>query len=255
MPHLSKTRLLLIPSYNTGKIVCDVVREALNVWQPVWVVIDGSDDGSGEQLQNLAASEPGLQVIILEHNQGKGSAVYHGAKTASEKGFTHILTMDADGQHPAEFIPRMMDLASKNPEAMILGEPIFDDNAPALRVHGRKISNFWVNFETLWAGIHDSLFGFRVYPVKDLLAVMNETHFARRFDFDPEVAVRIAWRSMKIINLQVPVRYLSAQEGGVSQFRYFRDNSLLTWMHLRLLSGFVFRFPGLLFRKLKSRHS
>ena len=216
------------------------------------VIFDGSDDGSGEQLQSMAVKEPGLHVITLEHNQGKGSAVYHGAKTAYEQGFTHILTMDADGQHPAEWIPRMMELASDNPQAMILGEPVFDDNAPALRVHGRKISNFWANLETLWLGIHDSLFGFRIYPIKDLLAVMHETHFARRFDFDPEVAVRIAWRGVPLINLKVPVRYLSAQEGGVSQFRYFRDNSLLTWMHLRLLSGFVFRLPVLLFRKLNT---
>jgi glycosyltransferase involved in cell wall biosynthesis len=253
MPQLSKTRLLLIPSYNTGRIVCDVVREALNVWQPVWVVIDGSNDGSGEQLLNMAAREPGLRVIILDRNQGKGAAVYHGAKIASEKGFTHVLTMDADGQHPAEWIPRMMALSSDNSEAMILGEPVFDDDAPALRVYGRKISNFWANLETLWEGIRDSLFGFRVYPVKDLLAVLHETHFARRFDFDPEVAVRIAWRGVPIINQRVPVRYLSAQEGGVSQFRYFRDNSLLTWMHLRLLSGFIFRLPVLILRKLKPR--
>ncbi len=252
MPQLSKTHLLLIPSYNTGKIVCNVVSEALKIWQPVWVVIDGSDDGSDEQLQNMAATEPGLLVVILEQNQGKGSAVYHGARAASEKGFTHILTMDADGQHPAESIPRMMELSRENPEAMILGEPVFDDNAPALRVHGRKISNFWANLETLWEGIHDSLFGFRVYPVKDLLAVLHETHFARRFDFDPEVAVRMAWRGVPIINQQVPVCYLSMQEGGVSQFRYFRDNILLTWMHLRLLSGFIFRLPVLLLRKQKA---
>ncbi len=253
MPQLSKTHLLLIPSYNTGKIVCDVVRKALDAWQPVWVVVDGSDDGSAEQLQNIAADETGLRVIILEKNQGKGSAVFYGAKAAFEKGFTHILTMDADGQHPAEWIPRMMKISDENPEAMILGEPVFDENAPALRVHGRKISNFWANLETLWTGIHDSLFGFRIYPVKDLLAVMQETHFARRFDFDPEVAVRMAWRGLPIINLQVPVLYFSEQDGGVSQFRYFRDNTLLTWMHLRLLLGFVIRLPVLIYRKLTAK--
>lgn len=249
MSQVSKTHLLLIPSYNTGKIVVDVVREALKFWQPVWVVVDGSDDGSGELIQEMAATESGLQVIQLTENQGKGAAVYFGAKIAFEQYFTHILTMDADGQHPAGQIPQIMGLSKEKPEAMILGEPVFDDDAPALRVHGRKISNFWANLETLWAGIHDSLFGFRVYPIKPLLAVMQKTGFARRFDFDPEVVVRMVWQGVPITNVQVPVRYLSEQEGGISQFRYFRDNTLLTWMHIRLLLSFAIRLPKLFFRK------
>ena len=78
---------------------------------------------------------------------------------------------------------------------------------------------------------------------------MESTRFARRFDFDPEVAVRLAWRGVPIANLPTPVRYPSAEEGGISQFRYLRDNSLLTWMYLRLLFGFLARLPHLLSRK------
>ncbi len=247
----SKTHLLLIPSYNTGGIVVDVIKAALQFWQPVWVVVDGSDDGSTELLEKLAQSESGLRVFKHPENQGKGSAVYTGTLAASEQGFTHVLTMDADGQHPANLIGKMMRLSLENSEAMILGEPVFDESAPASRVHGRKISNFWANLETLWVGIHDSLFGFRIYPIKALLEVMDETPFARRFDFDPEVAVRLAWKGVPIINTAVPVRYLSAEEGGVSQFHYLRDNWLLIGMHTRLFFGFLLRVPVLLWRKLK----
>lgn len=248
----SSTHLLLIPSYNTGNTVLNVVKEALENWQPVWVIVDGSNDGSAEALSRLAKVRPMLTVIQLPTNQGKGAAVYAGLSNAAAQGFSHVLIMDADGQHPAAFIQTFMATSLKNPRAMVLGDPVFDKTAPAIRVKGRKISNFWVNLETLWAGIDDSLFGFRIYPVHDLLAVMAATKFARRFDFDPEVVVRLAWRGLAIINKPVPVRYFSAAEGGVSQFRYLRDNLLLTWMHSRLVCGSLFRLPLLIWRRLRA---
>ena len=228
-----------------------MVREALSVWQPVWVIVDGSDDGSREDLEALAQVEPGLTVLQHQQNRGKGNAVYTGIEQAATQGFTHVLTMDADAQHPAAAIKPFMQVSQQNPAALILGLPVFDENAPSLRVQGRKISNFWVNLETLWCGIGDSLFGFRIYPIVALRTVMDQTHFARRFDFEPEVVVRLAWQGMRIINIEVPVRYISAADGGVSQFRYLRDNTLLTWMHLRLLVGFFVRLPMLLRSPIK----
>ncbi len=253
MKSASKTHLLLIPTYNTGPIVLDVVKEALAVWQPVFVVVDGSNDGTAEALQALAASEPHLTVLRHAVNRGKGSAIYTGLKAAEKENFTHILTMDADGQHPVTSIQPFMEVSMQYPWVMVLGEPVFDNNAPAIRVNGRKISNFFGNVETLWAGIHDVLFGFRVYPVKPLFEVMNATPFARRFDFDPEVVVRMAWRDVPAINLPVAVRYLSSEEGGVSHFHYLRDNVLLTWMHIRLIMGMLLRLPVLFWRKLYNR--
>jgi hypothetical protein len=158
--------------------------------------------------------------------------------------------MDSDGQHPAECIPAFMAASRANPDCMILGKPVFDASAPLLRVRGRQVSNTWVNLETLWVGIGDSLFGFRVYPVAPLLAVMQRQHWMRRFDFDPEAAVRLAWRGVCSINIDAPVRYLSTEEGGVSHFQYWRDNALLTWMHSRLFFGFVVRLPLLAWRRL-----
>jgi glycosyltransferase involved in cell wall biosynthesis len=247
---VSSTHLVLIPSYNTGETVYTTVREARQYWEPVWVVVDGSNDGTDKGLMKMAESDPGLKVFVLPHNQGKGSAILHGLRAAIEAGFTHALAMDADGQHPAGMIPQFMSLSQQNPDAVVLGRPVFDASAPALRVRGRKISNWWTNLETLWQGVGDSLFGFRVYPVEPLHDVMKNSPWMRRFDFDTEVVVRLCWRGIQPLNLDSPVRYLRPEEGGVSHFNYLRDNVLLTWMHTRLFFGFLIRLPLLLWRRL-----
>jgi glycosyltransferase involved in cell wall biosynthesis len=249
----SSTHLVLIPSYNTGAQVYATVQAALALWQPVWVVVDGSTDGTAQGLLALAQQDsrlrPHLRVWVLPHNQGKGAAVLHGVLQAQAAGFTHVLTMDADGQHPTDLIPAFMQTSMQQPQSMVLGRPVFDASAPLLRVRGRRVSNWWTNLETLGAGVADSLYGFRVYPVPDLVAVMQGQRWMRRFDFDTEAVVRLAWRGVKPVNLDAPVKYLSAEEGGVSHFRYGRDNVLLSWMHTRLMVEFVLRLPGLLWRK------
>lgn len=251
MPELSRSHLVLIPSYNTGERLFSTVAAARAQWSPVWVVIDGSTDGTGERLAAQAATDPGLRVFQLSKNQGKGAAVLHGLEAAQQAGFTHVLTMDSDGQHPADLIPAFMQRSQQRPETMVLGRPVFDASAPLLRVRGRRVSNGWTQLETLFAGIGDSLYGFRVYPIAALIAVMRRQPWMRRFDFDTEAVVRLAWRGVKPLNIDAPVKYLSAEEGGVSHFRYGRDNVLLTWMHTRLMIEFVLRMPLLLWRRLR----
>ena len=247
----STSHLVLIPSYNTGAKVLQTARDALCFWAPVWIVVDGSSDGTAESLTALSAAESNLKVLLLPHNQGKGAAVAHGVRAALAEGFTHVLTMDADGQHPPGKIPEFMAISKANSAALIVGVPVFGADAPLLRVRGRKISNWWANLETLWLGIGDSLFGFRVYPALPLAEIMQSQRWMRRFDFDPEAAVRLVWRGLQPINVAAPVRYFRAEEGGVSHFDYWRDNALLSWMHLRLLGGFLLRLPLLLRRKLR----
>ncbi len=253
MPQASSTHLVLIPSYNPGDLLAATVRAARAQWAPVWVVVDGSTDHSTAAVQAMAAQDPLLHVIVLPRNQGKGAAVLAGLQAAAQAGFTHALTMDADGQHPAELIPHFMATSAAAPKSMVLGKPVFGPEAPALRVQGRRVSNGWANLETLGMGVGDSLYGFRVYPVQSLIAVMQSTRFMRRFDFDPEAVVRLCWAGVRPINLDAPVRYLGADEGGVSHFKYLRDNALLTWMHTRLFVGFVLRLPLLLWRRLTAR--
>ena len=247
----SATHLVLIPSFNTGRRLIGTVREALAAWSPVWVVVDGSTDGSVDALHALADGSA-LRILVLPHNSGKGAAVLHGLLAAQQAGFTHALTMDADGQHPAERIGAFMAASIAAPAAMILGRPVFDASAPALRVRGRRISNGWADLETLWGGIGDSLCGFRVYPIAPLVRVMGATGWMRRFDFDPEAAVRLCWRGVTPVNLPAPVRYFRPEEGGVSHFNYLRDNALLSWMHLRLMLGLLARLPVLASRRLRT---
>ncbi len=253
MPNASSSHLILIPSFNTGPRVLDTVTEARNQWDPVWVVVDGSTDGSAEALLDMQKTDDGLRVFVLPRNRGKGAAVYYGLREAAVQGFTHVLTMDADGQHPAASVPEFMRASELAPDAMILGKPVFDKSAPQIRVRGRKISNWWANLETLWYGIGDSLFGLRVYPVEPLLRIMSSTRWMRRFDFDAEAVVRLAWEGVPVRNIDAPVRYLKPDEGGISHFRYVRDNALLAWMHTRLMSGFLLRLPWLAWRTLSRR--
>jgi len=249
----SRTHLVLIPSYNPGQKVFETVRAAREQWTPVWVVVDGSTDGTAAALQEMARTDPGLRVLVRERNGGKGTAVLDGLTEATAQGFTHVLTMDSDGQHPADRIEAFMAASAAEPAAMALGEPIFDASAPSIRVKGRKISNWWANVETLWWGIHDSLFGFRVYPIAPLLRLMRSSRWMRRFDFDVEAVVRLSWAGVPIRNLPAKVRYFTPAEGGVSHFNYWRDNVLLSSMHARLFGGFIVRLPYLLVRGLLRR--
>jgi glycosyltransferase involved in cell wall biosynthesis len=249
----SGTHVVLIPSYDPGPKVFETVRAAREHWAPVWIVVDGSTDGTAAGLAALAREDAGLRVLVRERNGGKGTAVLDGLEEALRQGFTHALVMDSDGQHPADRIPAFMAASAARPEAMVLGEPVFDASAPAIRVKGRRISNWWANCETLWAGIHDSLCGFRVYPIAALVREMRASLGMRRFDFDVEAAVRLSWRGVPAVNLSAPIRYFSAAEGGVSHFNYWRDNVLLTSMHARLFFGFLVRLPWLLARRLAGR--
>jgi hypothetical protein len=201
------------------------------------------------------AQDPCVRVLIQPHNHGKGAAILAGLRAAEANGFSHALTMDADGQHDATAIRAFMAASQQDASAVILGVPVFDASAPRLRVVGRRVSNWWANLETLWLGIDDSLCGFRVYPITELHAVMEKSRWMRRFDFDVEAAVRLTWRGLRLVNRPVAVRYFRPEEGGVSHFNYVRDNLLLAWMHTRLLTGFLLRLPRLIARRaISSRH-
>lgn len=243
----SRSHLLLIPSYNAGPRLLSTVQEALRHWQPVWVVIDGSTDGSDQAVIALAAREPALRVIQRPRNGGKGAAVLTGTEAALTAGFTHVLTMDSDGQHPATHIVPFMEASLKNPAALVLGLPVFGPEAPFERLQGRKLSVALAHFQTFSRAIGDPLFGFRVYPAAPLRAALLQTRAARGFDFDPEIAVRMVWDGVPTLNIPAPCRYLSKSDGGVSHFNYLRDNIKMVWLHTRLISQLLlWRWPAVL---------
>ncbi len=236
---LSTTHLVLIPSYNSGALLEQTVREAVREWNPVWVVVDGSTDRSERAVEAMCATTPGLRVLRRAKNGGKGAAVLVGAHEALRAGFTHALVMDADRQHPAEMIGAFLDASIAHPERLVLGRPVFGPEAPQIRLQGRKLSIGLVKFETLGSAIHDPLFGFRVYPLQPLVEVMGRTSGARHYDFDPEVAVRLVWQGVPTLNLPAPCRYLPPSAGGISHFHYVRDNFRMIWLHTRLIVEFL----------------
>ncbi|MFT3782495.1 MAG: glycosyltransferase family 2 protein [Nibricoccus sp.] len=251
----SKTHLLLIPTYNTGAgRLLATVREALAQWRPVWVVVDGSTDGSHLAIEEMARNTDGLRVLTLERNHGKGGAVFEAARVAMAAGFTHALVMDADGQHPADRVAEFMETSRQKPRALVLGKPIFGPEAPLVRLKGRKLSVGLVHFELFGKAVEDPLFGFRVYPLDPLVKVMSRTSWARRYDFDPEVAVRMVWRGVPTLNVPAACRYLSREQGGVSHFHYVRDNARMVWLHTRLITELLlFRWICLLYHRIFSK--
>ena len=237
-----RTHVVLIPAFNPGNLLVATVEGALAAWEDVWVIVDGSTDRSHEALAK--GGRAGLKVIVIPKNGGKGSAVLEGARRAISEGYTHALVMDADGQHPSERIRDFMEASAAEPASVICGKPQFGPEAPIARLYGRKLSIALVKFETSGLGASDPLFGFRVYPLGPLVRILEATRGGRRYDFDPEVAVRLAWAGIPAINIDARCAYVSRDKGGVSHFRYVRDNLRMIAMHFRLLFDRVVRGRG-----------
>ncbi len=237
---------VIIPSYNSGPLLRQTVERVLSVWGPVIVVLDGSSDGSREDLVGLEREWPSLHVVELPLNMGKGAAVLAGLERARCLGLTHAAVFDSDGQHEATDLPLFMEASARYPDAMILGAPLFGPDAPMVRVIGRKLGNWFTNLETLWGGIGDSLFGFRVYPVDGSMRILSSIRLGRRFDFDTQLVVRLYWEGVAPLNIPTRVYYPAKSEGGVSHFRYTRDNVLLVVVHALLCLHTLLLVPRLL---------
>ncbi len=224
---------VIVPSYNSGPRYEQTIQELLALNVPLYTVVDGSTDQSDRFLDSIQS--PDLIVIREKINQGKGAAVFIGMQKALEGQFTHALIMDADGQHPVNVVLPFFELSQKNPEALILGKPLFGCEAPWLRRLGHAIANFWVHLETGGIKIQDSLFGFRLYPLHESCKILSSISTGKGYDLETQLAVRLVWAGFSTINVEVPVRYFEQKEGGISHFRYWKDNLLLIHCHLTLL--------------------
>lgn len=241
-------RCVVIPSYNSGPRLEETVREAMAVWQPVIVVDDGSTDGSADNVVRLAQGESGLQVLVQPRNTGKGAAVLAAFSYAVDRGLTHAAVFDADGQHDATDIPKMMKISAENPLALVMGNPRFAEDAPLAHIIGHGAANFFARVETLQIGLGDSLFGLRVYPMLAAIQALRRIRGGRRFDFDTQAAVRMAWLGVPTIATPAAVRY-PEKEDRIRHFRYLRDNLLLIRVHLWLLLRGATKWPKLLWRR------
>lgn len=216
---------------------------------PVILVDDGSDLTTRRVLEALAV-KPDIECLTLAQNEGKGAAVMTGIARADERGFTHALQIDADGQHDLDDVPRLLALAAAHPDHLISGAPRYDDSIPAARFYGRYLTHALIWLDTLSLSLCDSMCGFRVYPVAPTLDVACRTRLGRRMDFDTEIMARLYWAGTESLFVPTRVRY---PEDGVSHFRMVADNVRMTWLHLRLFAGLWPRIPMLLRRNFTRR--
>lgn len=231
---------VVIPTYDNPLTIRGVV-EAVRAYVPDVIVVDDGSGAEGERACRTLEEEGLCHRIRFEPNQGKGAACLAGFAHALGLGFTHAAQVDGDGQHDLSKLPELLSTGEATPAALVLGYPVYDDTVPAVRRLARKITDFWVALEVGRGVIRDALIGFRLYPLESTLAAGVSGH---RMDFDVEVAVRMSWAGVPIVNFPIPVRYLSQEEGGVSHFRPLLDNLAFSWLHTRLCTTACFRWIG-----------
>ena len=218
----------LVPFYNHPQNIKALIAALKTYELPVVVVDDGSDEASKQILAELERTE-GILLLTRAQNGGKGIAMKDGFKFALECGFSHVLQIDADFQHDAALIGEFLRESEAHPQSIVCANPIYGDDAPKSRVHGRKITNFWVAINTLSLGIKDAMCGFRVYPLEQLkkAAAKSKTN---RMEFDIEILVNAARQGVDMRWIDTYVRY---EKGGVSHFKMVRDNALISLMHAK----------------------
>lgn len=237
---------VLIPCYNHGAMIASVLSRLAPFGLPCLVVDDGSEAITRQELERLAAEQPQMTLIRLAQNAGKGAAVIRGLEACARAGYSHAVQVDADGQHAIEDIPKLLALAERHPDALISGQPIYDDSIPRSRLYGRWVTHVWVWIETLSLQLKDSMCGFRVYPVAPTLRLAAREPLGKRMDFDTEVMVRLYWQGNTSVFLPTRVTY---PQDGLSHFDALKDNVRISLMHTRLFFGMLPRMPGLLFRR------
>lgn len=240
---------VLIPVYDHEHAIGAVLAAVLSHDIRCVLVDDGSQSSCAQVLDALAAAAP-AQVTLLRHavNRGKGAAVLTGFAHAASAGHTHVLQIDADGQHRVADLPLFLQLSRDHPHAVIIGTPVYDASVPMGRLLARYLTHVWVWINTLSFDIRDSMCGFRVYPVAPVLALVQRQRLGQYMNFDTEILVRLHWDGIAILNQPTRVSYPS---DGVSHFRLWHDNVLITRMHTALFFGMLRRLPVLLWRRLR----
>lgn len=238
----------VIPVYNHPHYLEALIQELVTHNLPIILINDGSDAVCSAILKSLYEQYTLVQLIEHVHNQGKGQAVITGLKHAQQIGLTHVLQLDCDGQHHWADIQKFLDYSQQNPEAVVIGNPVFDASVPKKRLYGRYLTHVWVWINSLSFDIKDSMCGFRVYPLAKTLKVIQHAKFQPRMGFDSEILVRLKWEGASFINIPTPVVY---PEQGISHFHVWRDNVGMSQAHARLFMGMLWRLPKLIQHKIK----
>lgn len=243
--------VVVVPVYNHPDTIAGTVQGVLRAGLQCILVDDGSESGCASVLDALAQEHASrVSLVRLPLNQGKGGAMMAGMRHAAAQGYSHVVQIDADGQHAVDDIPAFVALAQAHPQAMVCGAPLYDDRVPKVRLYGRYLTHVWVWINTLSLDIEDSMCGFRVYPLPATLAVLDSQAIGKRMEFDMEILVHLHWRGVPFLTRRTAVTY---PQDGISHFRVWRDNVLISGMHARLFAGMLLRSPVLLGRKLRGR--
>ncbi|WP_051710862.1 glycosyltransferase family 2 protein [Andreprevotia chitinilytica] len=239
----------IVPVYNHEHAVGRVVAALRAAGLPVILVDDGSSAACAQVLDALASGDD-IELLRHSHNQGKGAAVLYGLRHAFERGYTHALQLDADGQHDVADVPKFLRLSATHPDSIICGVPIFDETVPKERLYGRYLTHVFVWIVTLSLRIRDSMCGFRLYPLAESMHVIQHAPIGRHMDFDSSIIVRLDWAGVPILTVPTRVHY---PQDGVSHYRLWCDNLLMVWQGVRLLIGMLPRLPMLLWRVVTGR--
>lgn len=221
--------VIIIPCYNHSESFAKIAKKIQNIGIPVIVVDDASRQDQSKALRKICAIHK-FEYISNEKNGGKGRAFATGMFHAQKNGYNYAIQIDADGQHDLNDVEKFIDVAKQNPNAFVVGEPVYDESAPKSRLVGRKITNFWVGIETLNWKMPDAMCGFRGYPIGETIKCLKRMRFFR-MGFDIEILVRLYRAGVKIIPIKTRVIY---PENGVSHFNVWRDNFYISMLHMYL---------------------
>lgn len=238
---------ILIPVYRHGKACIKVVDDIVQYKLPIILVDDGNDEETKNCLRQITEKHPETKLVVLEKNSGKGGAFKAGTIFAHDEGYTHLLQLDADGQHETSKIPLFIEEASKHPEKMICGYPEYDETAPGHRKNAHKFANTWCAIITWSNKIVDALCGFRVYPLEKTYRFVTKKIFDKRMGFDTEILIQLMWAGVDVDFHPVKVTYPS---DGISNFHAVRDNVRISWVFTKLFVKMVLFSPLLLWRKI-----
>lgn len=228
---------VIIPTYNNAATIAGVIRNVQQYTTNIIVVNDGSTDAT----KQLLATIPEINTINYEPNRGKGWALRTGFKKAIELGYEFALTIDSDGQHFASDLPVFIKKLQEEGPALIMGARNMStaENVPGKSSFGNKFSNFWYKVET-GITLPDTQTGYRLYPLQP---ISKMKFFTRKYEFEIEVIVRLAWAGVKVVSAPITVYYPPAGE-RISHFRPFRDFTRISGVNTVLVTiAFFYTWP------------
>lgn len=237
----------VIPTYQNAKTLLKVVADVHRVVDTVFVVDDGSNDGTAALLDKATDNERPEKVLTHPKNCGKGAALKTGLTYARQQGFRYAVTVDADGQHRADDIPALLKAVEEEPDALVIGSRgLQHENMPAKSTFANRFSNFWFALQTLQR-LPDTQSGLRVYPLRRLHGLR---WMSARYEAELTLLVFSAWAGVKLLPVPVSV-YYPPRDQRVTHFRPGRDFTRISVLNTLLcLLMVVYGWPRIFCRQI-----